>query len=55
MDTRRFRDHSPSQAFAAVRWLGWVVLMMFVLVQTAGEPYHPLRAALAEAVAHAAQ
>jgi hypothetical protein len=35
MDTRRFRQPSPSDAFAAFRWLGWVMLMMFVLVQTA--------------------
>jgi len=36
MDTRRFRHHrSPSDALAAFRWLGWVMLMMFVLVQTA--------------------
>jgi hypothetical protein len=32
MDTRRFRDRS--EAIAAFRWLGWVMLMMFVLVQT---------------------
>ena len=31
MDTRRLRDHSRS--VAAFRWLGWVMLMMFVLVQ----------------------
>jgi hypothetical protein len=35
MDTRRSRDNSRSQALAQVRWLGWVMLMMFVLVQTA--------------------
>ena len=35
MDTRRFRRSSPSDAVAAFRWLGWVMLMMFVLVQTA--------------------
>jgi hypothetical protein len=35
MDTRRFRHHSPSETLAAFRWLGWVMLMMFVLVQTA--------------------
>jgi hypothetical protein len=35
MDTRRFRKHSQSEALAQFRWLGWVMLMMFVLVQTA--------------------
>jgi hypothetical protein len=35
MDTRRFRYQSPFQAFVAFRWLGWVMLMMFVLIQTA--------------------
>jgi hypothetical protein len=35
MDTRRFHRHSPSDAIAAFRWLGWVMLMMFVLVETA--------------------
>ena len=35
MDTRRFRKHSPSETLARVRWFGWVMLMMFVLVQTA--------------------
>lgn len=35
MDTRRSRHPAPSDAFAAFRWLGWVMLMMFVLVQTA--------------------
>ena len=35
MDTRRFRRSSRSDAVAAFRWLGWVMLMMFVLVQTA--------------------
>jgi hypothetical protein len=35
MDTRRFRRNSPAEALAAFRWLGWVMLMMFVLVQTA--------------------
>lgn len=32
MNTRRFRNRS--QAFLQMRWLGWVMLMMFVLVQT---------------------
>src|SRR5512140_3812106 len=32
MDTRRFRNRE--QSVAAFRWLGWVMLMMFVLVQT---------------------
>jgi hypothetical protein len=35
MDTRRFRRSSQSDAVAAFRWLGWVMLMMFVLVETA--------------------
>jgi|KBSSwiStaDraftv2_1062776.scaffolds.fasta_scaffold02897_7 hypothetical protein len=35
MDTRRSRHPSRSDAIAMVRWLGWVMLMMFVLVQTA--------------------
>jgi hypothetical protein len=35
MDTRRFRNRSQSQALARMRWLGWVMLMMFVLVQMA--------------------
>jgi len=35
MDRRRFRHPAPSDALAAFRWLGWVMLMMFVLVQTA--------------------
>jgi hypothetical protein len=35
MDTRRFRNHSRSEAIARVRWFGWVMLMMFVLVQMA--------------------
>ena len=34
MDTRRFRRDSQSRAFTAFRWLGWVMLMMFVLLQT---------------------
>ncbi len=34
MDTRRFRN-SPSQTLAQMRFLGWAMLMMFVLVQTA--------------------
>jgi len=34
MDTRRSRHPSPSDTLAAFRWLGWVMLMMFVLVQT---------------------
>ncbi len=38
MDTRRFRHSSRSDAFAAFRWLGWVMLMMFVLAQTAAHP-----------------
>jgi hypothetical protein len=35
MDARRFRDHSRSETLARCRYLGWVLLMMFVLVQTA--------------------
>lgn len=35
MDTRRFRNHPSSETLARVRWLGWVMIMMFVLVQTA--------------------
>ena len=35
MNTRRFRKQSPSERLARVRWLGWVMLMMFVVVQTA--------------------
>lgn len=35
MNTRRFRNHSPSLTLDQFRWLGWTVLMMFVLVQTA--------------------
>jgi hypothetical protein len=35
MDTRRFRKHRSSEALAQVRWLGWVMIMMFVLVQAA--------------------
>jgi len=35
MDTHRSRHPSRYDAIATVRWLGWVMLMMFVLVQTA--------------------
>ncbi len=35
MDTRRYRDDSRAHRLAQARWLGWVMLMMFVLVQTA--------------------
>jgi hypothetical protein len=35
MDTRRFRKQLQSQTIARVRWFGWVMLMMFVLVQMA--------------------
>ena len=35
MNTRRFGRLSRSDAVAAFRWLGWVMLMMFVLVETA--------------------
>lgn len=33
MNTRRFRDQRRSQMLAEARWCGWVLLMMFVLVQ----------------------
>jgi hypothetical protein len=35
MDTRRFRERLLSQRVAQFRWLGWVMLMMFTLVQVA--------------------
>jgi len=35
MDTRRYLKESRSRALAQFRWLGWVMLMMFVLVQVA--------------------
>jgi hypothetical protein len=35
MNTRRFRSPEHLRAFAQFRWLGWVMLMMFVLIQTA--------------------
>jgi hypothetical protein len=35
MNTRRFRRSAQLQTFAQFRWLGWVMLMMFVLIQTA--------------------
>ena len=35
MDTRRLRNHRHSQMLAEARWWGWVLLMMFVLVQVA--------------------
>lgn len=35
MDTRRFRSDSRAHRLAQARWLGWVMLMMFVLVQSA--------------------
>jgi hypothetical protein len=35
MNARRSKNHSRSQAIARVRWFGWVMLMMFVLVQMA--------------------
>jgi hypothetical protein len=35
MDTRRFRKHLSSDRLAQFRWLGWVMLMMFTLVQVA--------------------
>jgi len=42
MDTRRSRHPSPSDTLAAFRWLGWVMLMMFVLVQAARAETGPL-------------
>ncbi len=35
MDTRRSRHSSRDEAIATFRWFGWVLLMMFVLIQTA--------------------
>jgi hypothetical protein len=35
MDIRRFRNRDKSQAIAQLRWLGWVMLMMFTLLQAA--------------------
>ena len=35
MDTRRNVNESRSRTLAQFRWLGWVMLMMFVLVQVA--------------------
>ena len=35
MDTRRYLNESRSRTLAQFRWLGWVMLMMFVLVQIA--------------------
>lgn len=35
MDTRHYRKRSQSDALARARWLAWVMVMMFVLVQTA--------------------
>jgi hypothetical protein len=35
MDTRRYVNESRSRTLAQFRWLGWVMLMMFVLVQVA--------------------
>jgi hypothetical protein len=35
MDTRRFRRNRASEMVDRARWLGWVMLMMFVLTQVA--------------------
>ena len=35
MDTRRLRKNRREQAVDQFRWWGWVLLMMFVLVQSA--------------------
>lgn len=35
MNTRRYLNESRSRTLAQFRWLGWVMLMMFVLVQIA--------------------
>jgi hypothetical protein len=35
MDTRRFRKNRSSEMVDRARWLGWVMLMMFVLTQVA--------------------
>ena len=35
MDTRRLRKNRREQALDQFRWWGWVLLMMFVLVQSA--------------------
>ena len=35
MDSRRFRRNRSAEILDRVRWLGWVMLMMFVLTQIA--------------------
>jgi hypothetical protein len=35
MDSRRFRRNRSSEMLDNARWLGWVMLMMFVLTQVA--------------------
>jgi hypothetical protein len=35
MDTRRFRKNRAAEMVDRARWLGWVMLMMFVLTQVA--------------------
>jgi hypothetical protein len=35
MDSRRFRKDRSTEMVARARWLGWVMLMMFVLTQVA--------------------
>jgi len=36
MDSRRFRKTRQTESVDRARWLGWVMLMMFVLTQVAG-------------------
>jgi hypothetical protein len=35
MDSRRFRKNRSTEIVDRARWLGWVMLMMFVLTQVA--------------------
>ena len=35
MDSRRFRKNRSTEMVDRARWLGWVMLMMFVLIQVA--------------------
>jgi hypothetical protein len=35
MDSRRFRKNRATEVVERARWLGWVMLMMFVLTQVA--------------------
>jgi len=38
MNRRRLREQLRSRYIAQVRWWGWAMLMLFVLVQVAGAP-----------------